>query len=330
VPPIDGGFSVVDTPGWEHDATAVSALIAAADVVVVVVSATRYADESVASLWRVLDRSRTELILNRVAVHGLDRAELLASAADAFGREPYIIDEGELLPDGLIEHVGKAIPTERTDVMRSIMTRTASAGARFVVRAVLNAAPDIGKVRLAVDGLSDSARDHGPHDVEASWSDTRDGMVEHTAREIRERDDDVVRRSGTGLASRILADIGPWDETVLASDLDDWWQGCIATYRAQASIRWRRAGAQQLIERFSWKSAISSDVVTPKRFSRIMGVRLVEAAQASRSDLEALLSASVQTRTTTWIDALEQLGGFQPGDLLAAADGLIEHQGADG
>lgn len=329
VPAAGTGFDLADTQGWEHDPERVNNLKPFADLFVVVVSPSRYADETVANLRTDLTESSTLVVVNRMNASGRQRTTLLESVTGIFGSDPFVVDEGDMTPSGLEERIRLEVTSGRATTMRSIMVRSALAGTRFIVRAVTNAAPKIGKVRLAIDGLPESTHDQWTYDVQASWSGTRDRIVERVGVEVSDRDAKILSNANTDLGRRILDDIGTWDESVLAAQLDDWRDRCIAGFEEAASIRWRRTSAKQLIERFSWMSSISSDVVTPKRFTRIMGDQLAKRRQAFRSDLQSLMSVSVQARTTAWIGVLDELGSFQPARLLTAGDALIEGQEND-
>ncbi|VAV90532.1 hypothetical protein MNBD_ACTINO01-587, partial [hydrothermal vent metagenome] len=159
---------------------------------------------------------------------------------------------------------------------------------------------------------------------------TKQSMVESVARRIRDRDDDVVRGSGTLLARRILDRLGPWDESVLDGDLDAWRDRCVNLHEAAASMRWRRTSGRQLIERLSWKSAINDDVVQSKRFLRIMGKEFPTVAGAVREELFILLEGSIEERRVRWLDVLAELGEYRPGVLTTLADSLDDEYRSDG
>jgi len=322
VPGADVRFIVVDTPVREADPSAVAGAVAGGDLAVMVVSPIRYADASVMKLWREIAASPTALVLNRMDAHGPEAADLLSSVADVFGVEPYVVREGGEGLSGVAGHLAAILPRGKSDILVSIMARTAVAGTRFVVRAVVNAARDIEKVQAVVDQLADCVEDLSTYPVQVAWEGTRDEMVASIAREIRDRDDDIVRGCGTELGERVLAVMDPWDEASLVDSLDGWHERCGALFTDRASIRWRRSSAQQMIGRFSWSTAINAEVAAPKRFSRIMGARLDETTREMRSELESLLCGETETRTRALRTALTDLGDYQPGALAAAADAL--------
>jgi hypothetical protein len=241
---------------------------------------------------------------------------------DLFGTEPYVICEHGEGRASIADHIVGLIPARRSDAVASIMFRAAGAGARFIVREVTSAAPDIGKVTDGVDGVPACEIDASRYDVQVSWDGTRDGITKRVAIYIRDRDDDVVRASGTELAERILESIGPWDGEDLSEDLDAWRDRCVSAYSDSSSVRWRRSNAEQLIERFSWSTAINQGIVAPKRFSRIMGARLDETRSQMRSALETIVCGYVDARLGVWRAELDGFGDYQPGTLASAADAI--------
>jgi hypothetical protein len=318
---VDVGFTIVDMPAWDEDAPEIVALISACDLVVLVLSPIRYADASVAALWASLDQERTLVALNRVATTREETRDLVASVSDMFGTEPFIIRENDSPGSTISDHIAGRIPGSRADVVASIMVRAAAAGARFIVREVTNAAPALGTVSSAVDGITDCAAGVSRYDVQVSWDGTRDAIIKRLAIDVRDRDDTIVRTSDSDLAERVLDSIGPWSGgEVLSKGLDAWHDRCVLAFSDAASVRWRRSNAQQLIERFSWSTAINSDIVAPKRFSRVLGDRLDEVSDQMRSDLETLVCGHFDARLEMWHATLECLGNYRPGALASAVD----------
>jgi len=320
---VDIGFTLVDMPAWDESSRESATRVPAADLVVLVVSPIRYADASVAALWASLDPERTLVVLNRVATTPDETSDLVASVADMFGTEPYVISQNDSPGPTISDHVANQIPTSRADVVASIMVRVAATGAHFVVREVTSAAPTLGKVSSAVDGITDCSADVSRYDVQVSWEGTRDAIIERFAIEIRDRDDTIVRTADTDLAERTLELIGAWDDGEgLTSDLDTWHDRCVSAFSDAASIRWRRSSAQQLIDRFSWSTSINSDIVAPKRFVRVLGERMDGASDQMRTDLETLICSHLDARLETWRSTLGCLGDYKPAALASAADGF--------
>jgi hypothetical protein len=300
-------------------------LVAGADLVVMVVSAIRYADASVTALWRTLDHSRATLVLNRVATDAIETRDLTASVTEVFGVEPYVISERDELTASIADHIAAQIPRRRSDAVASIMFRSGVAGARYIVQEVTSTAADIGKVTSSLEGIPDCAVDTSRYGVQEAWAGTRDGIVKRVAIDIRDRDDDIMRGSGAELAERVLASIGPWDEEDLATALDTWRDLCITTFSDRSSVRWRRSNAHQLIEQFSWSTAINDRTVAPKRFPRIMGKSLGTTTRQMQAGLEDLICGHLDARLGEWRARLERIGEYRPGALASAAD-AIERQ----
>jgi len=322
----DIGVTLVDTPAPDEGHRDAGGLVACADLVVMVVSPIRYADATVAELWESLDPSKAALVLNRAPAVGEETRDLFTSVSDRFGMEPYVIFEGGAGRDSIADHLVASTPRSRSDVVASIMVRVAAAGARFVIREVTNAAPDIGKVTRSVNGIPDCVTDASLYDVQTSWDGTRDEIVAGVVADVSNSDEIVVQASETELAGRVLESIGVWDGEDLSRALDAWRDRCVSTFSDASSVRWRRANAEQLIERFSWSTAINPGIVAPKRFSRIMGATLEETTSQMRSGLEALVCEYVDGRLAVWLAKLDRIGSYQPGALASAADAIDRQQ----
>jgi energy-coupling factor transporter ATP-binding protein EcfA2 len=328
---VDIGFTLVDMPAWDEDSLELATRVPASDLVVLVVSPIRYADASVAALWASLDSERTLVVLNRVETTREETRDLVASVSDMFGTEPYVISQNDSPGPTISDHIANQIPISRADVVASIMVRAVAIGARFIVREVTSAAPTLGKVSSAVDGIADCSADVSRYDVQVSWEGTRDAIIKRFAIDIRDSDDTIVQTSDTDLAERALDLIGPWDDDEdLTSDLDTWHDHCVAVFSDAASIRWRRSSTQQLIDRFSWSTSINPDIVAPKRFVRVLGERLDGVSDQMRTDLEILICNHLDARLEMWRGTLDGLGDYKPGALASAADGFDSvHPGRD-
>lgn len=322
LPGTDMGITLVDAPELGGSPPDMAGMARGADLVVMVVSPIRYADATVSALWESLDHSRATVVLNRVTTDGAETRDLTDSVTETFGVEPYVIGEHGEGRTSISNHIMGLIPASRSDVVASIMVRAAGAGARFVVREVTSGAPDIGKVASAVDGIPECETDASRFDIQVSWNGTRDGITKRVAIDVRDRDDNVVRASGTELAERILESAEPWDDEDLSAALDAWCDLCISTFSDSSTVRWRRSSARQLIERFSWSTAINPDIVAPKRFSRILGSQLDVTTTQMRSALETLVCEHVDARMAAWSAELARIGDYQPGALASAADDI--------
>ncbi len=329
-PEAPPGSTFLDTPSWEHDRGTVAAALSDADLAVLVVSPRRYADASVTDLWTEMRDMKTVLVLNRAPRNAGVRDEIVESVRGVFGVSPIVVDEGAEDLAELRSVLEERIDTSREVARRRILVRSVSNASRFIAGATTNNAWQIEAVRSTVEAAKTPVSGRESLSVHDSWLSTKQSMVESVARRIRDRDDDVVRDSGTPLARRILDQLGPWDESVLDGDLDAWRDRCIDLHEAAASIRWRRTSGRQLIERLSWKSAINDDVIQSKRFLRIMGKEFPAVAAAVREELYVLLEGSIEERRVRWLDVLAELGEYQPGVLSTLADSLEDAYRTDG
>jgi hypothetical protein len=322
IPRTEMAVTLIDMPEQDGILPDVAKLVSDPDLVVMVISPIRYADAAVVKLWKSLDPSKAVVVLNRVATAGEERPGLVSSVMDLFGTEPYVIGEGGEDVASVADHISGIVPDSSPDPLASIMFRTVVAGTRFIVRDITNAAIDIGETARAIEGLPDCVAAASGYDVQVTWDGTRDGIVERVAIKTRDRDDDIVRGSGSDLAQRILDTIGPWDSDEFSLALDTWHERCISTFLDASSIRWRRSSAEQMVRRFSWSAAINSDIVAPKRFSRILGGRMNETTSQMQADLEKLTCETLDARVALWQTELDQLGEYQPGALASAADAV--------
>lgn len=321
-PEAPSGFVFVDTPSWEHDPDMVRSMLSEADLVLVVVSPSRYGDASVASLWAEVREANSRVILNRVRGDEQEQSTLLESVRGIFDTGLVVVREGEADPANLRQLVAAGVGDRAEGSSTAIMSHAASSAARFIAGTVTSNALEIGAVRRAVEGLPLFAASMPSLAVHDSWLATKQATVDMVARAIRDRDDDIVRGSKTQLGQRILDRIGRWDGATLDADLDLWRARCVDIHMQAASIRWRRGAAEQMIERLAWKSAVNDGVVLPKRFLRIMGKQRAMVTDTGRDELSVLIAGSVEERRVEWLDLLSNLGSYRPGDLLGAADAM--------
>ena len=310
---------VIDTPSWEHDPSTVAALVRHADLVVVVVSPSRYADASVAALWTKVGRSAV-LVLNRVEATPDETVELERSVESVFGVEPIVVATGDTTVPALRSIITDSLVTDRYASERTIVTNALRSSSRYLARATASAAGEIAAVNTAVQSEGEFDVPGAVFNVADSWLATKQSMVEEVATEIRGGDDRIVRSANVPLAERLRVDNGPWTEDVIDTDLDLWRDRCRGMFLERASIRWRRGSAEQLIDHYSWKTAINRNVIAPRRLARIMGKHLEDVTSTAHDELLVILAGSVEERRRTWMDSLARLGSYQPGRLLAFAD----------
>lgn len=311
------GVVFIDTPAWEHEPDVVRLVISRADVVVVVVSPSRYADASVASLWSDVN-DESLLVLNRTDLNSSMLDVLNRSVADVFGQTPIVVGDGQESLEELESQLSKYWGHTRRP-MAAIGLAAAQSAAGHLARGTARMAKDVQEVIFAVG--EEQPFDVAPSvfTVRDSWLSSKQALVEEVAREIRERDDRIVQRSSNSLAERLLADLGAWNDHVLDADLDAWKQRCKKLFGDEATIRWRRGPAEHVIDTYSWKIAVNSAVVAPRRFRKIMGKRLTVVAAVAHDELQVLIAGSVEERRVKWAESLDELGEYQPGILLALA-----------
>jgi len=311
------GIVLIDTPAWEHEPDVVRSVVARADVAVVVVSPSRYADASVAELWAEAS-DKALLVLNRTDPDPSMFELLNESVAGIFGCEPIVIRDAQAeISD--FEDLLSARMSQDNAAMRAITLAAARSAAAYLARATAIMATDVQEVSLAVRQEEPFAVPPAVLSVSESWLATKQSMVEAVAKEIRDSDDRIVSRAGSALGARLLTHMGVWAENVLDVDLDLWRERCRELFVDEASIRWRRGPAEQLIGNYSWKIAINSNVVAPRRFRKILGRRLDDVAATAHDELETLLAGSVEERRRRWLETLDVIGAYQPGTLLALA-----------
>jgi len=312
------GVVLIDTPAWEHDPDVVRSVAARADLAVVVVSPSRYADASVAELWAEVS-DKALLVLNRTDPDPLMLEPLHESVTGIFGCESIVVRDGQAEISDL-EDLILARTTQDNTPMRAITLATARSAAAYLARATARMATDVQDVARAVKQEEPFAVPAAVFSVSESWLATKQSMVEAVAREIRDSDDRIVRRAGSALGDRLLIDMGVWGDDTLDGDLDLWKERCRQLFVDEASIRWRRGPAEHLIGNYSWKIAINSNVVAPRRFHKILGRRRDDVAAVAHDELGILLAGSVEERRHRWLETLDVLGAYQPGTLLALAE----------
>lgn len=323
VPAVRAGLVLIDTPPWEHGREDVRSAMAVADLGVVVVTPSRYADASVAELVADLPAGRpAAVVLNRITSVDDERATLTASVAERFGSDVVEVEEhgdlraaAERLLDTLeVDSVGY----ERAAIVRS----AAAASGRHLAGAATAAAPDVAALRQAIDLVDIEGVVPGIHTVLEEWPATRSEIVRQVTGAMRAVDDRISISSGVELTDRVRAELPGWEPGLMAADLDDWRQRTVERFTAEARIRWRRAAAQSMLDRYAWRVAINRSVEVPSRMRRMLGPRLDVARDETSGDLATLVEGVVQARVEAWSTHADRLGAFTPGVLSTAADGF--------
>jgi signal recognition particle receptor subunit beta len=321
VPGAPPGLLLIDTPPWEHDERAVRAAVTVADLVVLVITPSRYADARIADLVASIPSGRpAAVVVNRIDVDDADREELISSMRASFGDELILVDEGAGIRE-IASDLFERLDVDMTGYERAAVFRSAAAAsARHVARTTASVTRELGNLQRRAESMVTPASMTAMLTVFEEWPPTRAELVAMVTRVVGDIDDAVTDHGAIGLAMRIRDRIGVWRPDRLLEELDAWRLRTVDRFSGQARVRWRRGAARQLLERFSWRVALNPEVPAPARFSRILGSRRNEAIDASRKDVDEVLHGAVDQRLTSWRSALDSLADYSPGELLVLAD----------
>lgn len=324
------GLLVIDTPPWEHDRQAVAAAVGVADLVVVVVTPSRYADASVADLVAAIPSGQpSAVVLNRIDVAQDDREDLLGSVTDRFATSVVLIDEGEPL-DGAVDELLDTLNIDSVEYQRSAILRSAAAaGAGYLAKRVTGTVDLLGRLERTLEKATLPSIGVATLPILDGWDDTRSAIVERCVGAESSIDESMTSEGGP-LAANLLDTIPPIDPAGESSALDEWKSQTVDAFVVEARIRWRRSAASELIDRFAWRAAINSDVQTPPRFRRIMGDRLDGCSGKARDALDQLLNEPLERRLAAWREAGADIGSFAPGILLALSDSFAPKSASRG
>lgn len=314
------GLVIVDTPPFEHDPDAVRSAVAVADLVVVVVSPSRYADATMRELVESIPSQRPAVVLlNRISASGEDRHALIASVRERYGNEVVELDESGDIASA-VTRLLDVIDVDTDGYERSAVLRSAAAAAgRYVARAVGAASSDVAQLADAIESL-DPVSLPVTNTVLEEWSATRDELIVHVIEARRSVDDRVMTAVRSEIAERVATSLVPWEKEELSTALDRWRERTVDRFVDAARIRWRRAAAIALLDRFAWRTALNPDVELPARVRRVMGTRLVATRVDAASDVAVVLEQAIDRRVGEWRRAVESLATYAPGALLGAAD----------
>ena len=323
VPSMRQGLLVIDTPPFEHDPEAVSSVMSVADLVVVVVTPSRYADASVAAMIETLPARRpSAVVMNRIAV-GDDERDLLVTSAETVLAAPVIeLDEGGDVGsaiDALIE----TLAIDATDYARAAVLRSGAAAAgAHTARAVAAAAPMLAGIDEMLTTITIPRSGSEVHTVFDEWPATRADMVLGTQRAIRAIDDAIVDVIDPTIGRSIASSLPPFEPGTLAVALDAWRARAGESCIAAATIRWRQRSARELLLHQGWRCAVNPDIVAPKRYGRLLGSRRTEVEQQSQGELFSVLDGPRTARVEAWKQVVAELSSYAPGVLLSAAEGF--------
>lgn len=314
--------TVVDTPAWEHRRRVVEAVLSLADGVVLVLSPARYADRTVAELVGALPAVPRLVILNRLDVQGPARTELIRDVERTFA--PFLsVDEGdtEVLGHGWRDFAASLPP--RDGARLRVLRVSAASGARRIAGAVTERSIELGSLASIVEGVDppavDAVRSVGP-----GWEATLADLVDSVDAAHRRFDEAVLSAAEGDMTERVHARLPRWDQSVFEAGADRWRQGVEATFTDRAKVRWRRSAAVALISRSAWRVGVNPRAPVPARLRRVMGERLDPTIAESAASLDRLIADAVGERMRVWREAVAEMGAYAPGELLAAADRLVE------
>ncbi len=322
VPRVSEGIVLVDTPGWEIDRSAVEAVLASADVAVLVVSPARYADATTWSLWERMESvPERKIVLNRLSGTARERSELLGSVQERFGMNTVAIvaEHGpadEFSRTLLDDVAGLSMHDDRAAIARA----AASKAGRYLAGALTASAVDLGRLEDAVDASIAPELPGGGFVVLEDWMETRDKIVGYVRQSIGDLDREIVEVAHNEVAHRMLDSLEQWESSGLERSLEEWRSDTAARFVSQAGTRWRRPSALKLLETTAWKVGANPTVHVARRAKRLMGADLDSAIRDVHGDLHAVVSAALVQRKDLWRCAIAEAGSFKPGELLSASE----------
>lgn len=331
VPGAEAGVVFIDTPSWEHDAASVASVMNVADLVVVVLTPSRYADASVAELVADLpERRPSAVVVNRIDAPADQVEVLMESVRDLYGTGVVELEENgdvRAAAAGLLEDLAiDTIGYQRGAVLRA----AGSSGARFLAGAVTSLSTEIGALQTAVEETTVASVGSEPLPVLETWEETRAALVNDARRRVTALDADLALDGNTDIASRLRLELEPWDGEVLSEDLDRWRADLSNEAVKRAKMRWRKSAGAELITHNIWKGGVHPGLTLPKRVQRVLGQRLNATVEHAHTGLVGLLDAAVEGRRQQWLAQVDALGDYAPGELLAAAEGFSPRSASRG
>lgn len=318
------GGVVADTPAWGLDIPATEAALVDADVGVLVVTPSRYADATTEAAWKAVEVCPQKLVvLNRQRGPSGERDAVLASVEERFDVEVVVVVEESGDTDHLLEELHARMSDRTlTDARRTIALSTARNAARHIARAVTASAGDLSRLSDVVESVSRPRIGRRPLAVRESWFETQQEILDEIGRLVDDLDLEIVNSFEGNLSSRILSQMDPWQKPDVEPALAAWRGDTAARFKATAKVRWRTTATMQMIDDASWKVGVNPSVVVSRRVSRVMGPSLGILIDEVHSQLLGVGDDIVDSRVNDWRRSIEEAGSFKPGELLAAADAL--------
>jgi GTPase SAR1 family protein len=318
------GGTVADTPAWELNMAESGAALTDADIGVLVVTPSRYADAATLSAWKaVVSCPQKLVVLNRQRGTSEERAAVLASVEERFDGEYIVVVEESGDADRLSDEIRMRISDRAvTDARRTIALSTARNAAQHIARAVTASAGDLIRLSNVVESVTRPRIGRRPLAVRESWYGTALEVVDDIGRMLDDLDLEIVNSFGGDLSSRILSRMDLWQRSNVEAALAAWRLDTVARFQAAATIRWRRAATTQMIDDASWMAGVNPSVVVSKRVRRVVGSSLEHMINEAHGELLVIADAAVDSRVSKWRTSIEEAGSFKPGELLAAANAL--------
>jgi hypothetical protein len=318
------GATVADTPAWELNKAESGAALTDADIGVLVVTPSRYADAATLSAWKaVVSCPQKLVVLNRQRGTSGERAAVLASVEERFDGECIVVVEESGDADRLSDEIRMRISDRAaTDARRTIALGTATNAAQHIAQAVTASAGDLSRLSNVVESVTRPRIGRRPLAVRESWYGTALEVVDDIGRMLDDLDLEIVDSFGGDLSSRILSRMDLWQRSNVEAALAAWRLDTVARFQGAATIRWRRAATTQMIDDASWMAGVNPSVVVSKRVRRVVGSGLDRMINEVHGELIVIADAAVDSRVSEWRTSIEEAGSFKPGELLAAASAL--------
>jgi hypothetical protein len=319
------GWAVTDTPAWGLDTAATEKILADADIGVLVVTPSRYADAATRAAWNSLEECPQKLVaLNRQRGTSEEKAVVLASVVERFDVESIVaIDESggsHRLRDEILALVSGL---SAADARRAIALNTARNAAQHIARTVTAGSRDLSRLSDAVASVArPSSIGQRSLSVREGWHETEQEVLEEIDGMLDNLDLEIVKSYGGELSSRILSQMSRSQRADVGAALATWRSNSAERFQAAATIRWRPMATRHVIDDASWKLGVNPSVVVSKRVRRVVGSSFENLVDETHDELLAIADEAAGFRIGDWESSIDEAGSFKPGELLAAADAL--------
>lgn len=325
VPGMASGFLVVDTPPWDFDRSSVELALRSADFGVLVVSPSRYGDATSTELWHLMeDLPERLVVVNRLPESQASNTDVIESVADLFDSEPAAVVEGgdtSLFVQRVLS--GRGASDERDEKM-SVDRLSAQQAGQSLATALTASAADLASLGSSVSTFDVSDMLKTSYKIQEDWLATREMLMQDMSTAVEVLDSDIVAIDSSGIALRVLTELGEWDGTNLASNLDRWRVDVAETCRGSAVVRWRKVSTFQELDQASWQVGVDTSSPVTRRVKRAMKSSLESAAHSAHEQLSSLMDGALVRRLETWSSMLDKAGRYKPGELLVASNGLSD------